>query len=221
MSEDQPVQSKQLQPTDLDIFVKVFITSLLSPASHLGIGTGGPTLLPLESFVNLATRKKMQSSSSKQNNTDEIMPQAAPLKSVLDQNLPVLSQILVVGVVNGIYTLSEVDQYLSSLTFRLFTLFLQRSQSNTNGNSNEYLNLNATLSPTSNCESFNTHWIASQLEIMKMIRLLIETRPISLSKSFIKHMYPYLNQIPKTAAAAHLLTEVSYQIITNLFPQRT
>lgn len=180
--DSQPVQ---LPPTDLDIFVKVLVG--LSSSS-----VAGPSI-PLELFINLKKKTKV----NRRNRHD--VP--VPTKSVLDHNLPALSQIIVVGVVTSSYSLDEVDAFLSALTFRLFSLFLLRSKKHKTS-----MEDSATSSIPQATQMMM--WSASQLNIMKAIRLLINTRPIALAQSFVKYLYPYLTEAPKTAADADLLTEV-------------
>lgn len=213
--------SRSQYPTAVDIFVKVFV-SLSSTVKS--------TSISLESLIKLLSKKKSQPAASnrKQGGSNNnvnceplvIQPTGA-WKKVLDYNLSPLSQILAVQFLSGSsVTLEEVDRFLSSLTFRLFTLFLQRSSETQIGtdhptissvNSNDQpidlaTSVNSTLSST---ERSAPRWTASRLEITKTIRLLIETRPLSLSKSFVKHLYPYVNQVPKTLEDADLLSEVN------------
>lgn len=185
-------------PSEFDIFVKVFV----SLASSHNVAAPQSSSMSLEWILKLAAKKG--TTTGKQN-------QGRLQKALFDNNLPVLCQVLAAGVTSGLYTLERVDQHLSSLTFRLFTLFLQHSKEaeplSAEGDSSTDL-MSISNTSTTCADWLHAEWCASPLEVMKTIHLLSSTRPISLSTSFVKHLYPYINQVPRTAKDADLISEV-------------
>lgn len=133
--------------------------------------------------------------------------------SVVDQ-LPALWQIFLIGTLAGVYSLDQLNKNLCSLIFRLFSLFLLRSRQKTPECDDEpaasrYSSCTRTAAGLPVKRGAPAHR-ASQLEIVRVLRLLIEFRPVSIcNQSFIKHLFPIASQPPKTLQDVELKSEVS------------
>lgn len=114
---------------------------------------------------------------------------------LIDTQLPVLLQVFLYGLATSLYSMSDIDAFFEGVVSRFLQLFLE-------------------LHETHNAAAANTHEgqddpkRLTALSLIKALRIFTELRPTQITDAFLRHLFPYIQDVPHTVASTVLVCEV-------------